>query len=422
MNKNHRYPPLGTLMLAGATALAIGLTGCAGGGAEAEVAEGKGVEFGASMEEYHAAFADVEPISLRIQTADPQGAPGNAGFEKFGAALEEWSDGKITVEWGYANSFVPAATEWNIGLGDGRIDIGLFLPYYNPDIFPELTTLSSATFLEGNAPTATLVSSGWLTDALHSIPVYKEEAEASGVHILGQAPSVSFAGIFCAEERASLEDFAGVAVSASGTGRVAQLTALGLTPQSIAFTELYEALERNIVGCGSTTITAIDSIGAVELIPHGIADPVGGLVGFPNIVAMSKDKFDSLPLVAQQLVSDRFDILLENEAPGQGARVSKWLESAQAAGGGLSPLDDDAREALLAANDVLLEDMAASGTDVDALQEIFDKWASRINDDLYPDVTDDLEEFLSVTGYNDLDYQPLIDALYEEVLNEQRPN
>lgn len=415
-----------TATVASAAVLTLALASCSStpdttnaGGSQTG---GEGVAYGASLEEWQAAFADVDPIALRFQTSGPEGSLANLGLQEYGDALEEYSDGKITIEWGHSSSFVPAATEWNIGFSDGRIDAGLFLPYYNPDIFPELNNLTSATFLDGNAPTSTLVSSAWVTDALFSLPVYQEEAAANGVHILALGPSVSFAAMFCTEPRSSLADFEGVQISASGSGRVAELTALGFSPQSVAFTELYEALERGIVQCGSSVPTAIESIGAIELVPHAIADPVAALTGFPSFVAVSQAKWESMPLVAQQLFTDRIDAFLVNEPIGQGERVTEWLDQAIDAGGGIEPLDKDAREALLEANDALLADLEAQGTDVDALQETFDKWNTTINDDLYPDITDSLQDFLLEGGYGNLDYQPFVDAVFDEILLEHRPN
>lgn len=428
MQRNHtRTGHVRRSTIASLALITLALAGCTGDGNGTGTEEpppapsDEGIPFGASQEEYIAAFEDVDPITLKFQTSGPEGSLANFGLQEYGDALEEWSGGKISIEWGHSNGFVPAATEWNIGFGDGRIDMGLFLPYYNPDVFPEWDRLTNATFLDGNAPTSTLVSSAWISEAMYTLPVYEEEAAANGVHVLSLGPSVSFAGIFCAEERTSLDDFQGALVSASGSGRVAELTALGFSPQSIAFTELYEALERSVVQCASTVPTALQSIGAVELVPHMVADPVAALVGFPSFLAVSADKWNAMPLIAQQLLSDRIDVWLSNEAVGQGERVTSWLAEAQAAGGGIRALDEDAREALLAANAELLETMGEQGVDIDSLQNIFDKWQGIINDDLFSDVTTDLEAFLDAGGYANLDYEPFVDAVFQEFLLDHRP-
>ena len=115
-------------LLFGAIAAATLLvaTGCSTGGDGGS--DEAGVEYGATMEEYQAAFEDVDPITLRMQVDMPKDSDGNRGREAYAAALEEWSGGKITVEIGYANAFVPNAADWAPALSDGRLDIAWMIP------------------------------------------------------------------------------------------------------------------------------------------------------------------------------------------------------------------------------------------------------------------------------------------------------
>lgn len=407
-------------LLAVAATMALLLTGCGGdatGGGAADV----GVPLGATKEQYQEAFRNVEPIILRAQADGPADSPATLGRKAWLDAVEEWSGGKITVEWGYSNAFVPSSTEWAAAMADGRIDISNFLPYYTPEVFPALTDLSNATFLDGNAPTATLTSSGWITEVLHSQPQYQQEAEDNGVHVLALMPTANVSGIFCTEPRTSLADFEGVSVSASGQGRVKQLTDLGMAPQSIAFTELYEALQRGVVGCGSTVVSAIDSIGATGLVPHAAVDPDASLVGFPAFAAIGSETWESMPLVARQLLHDRLDILLEQDARYQMSRNVEWVKQAEAAGGGMRPLADDARTRLLQSNDALLQELADRGVDTRGLVATHDRWSERITGELFPDLATDLSAFLTAGGFDNVDLQPFVDAVVSEALAGNRP-
>lgn len=396
-------------------------TACTSSGDSGTDPEG-GVPSGATLKQYQAAFAGVDPIRLRMQTDGPEGALSNVGREAWADAVEQWSAGKITFEIGYSNSFVPASTEWAAGLADGRIDVGFFLPYYNPDEFPELSGLTDATFLDGNRPLSTLASTGWVTETTLRQGRYQEEAEAGGVHILTLAPSANIPGIHCRQDLAATGDFAGVPVSASGKGRFAQLEALGFAPQSIAFTELFEALERGIVSCGSTVPSALDSIGAVDLVPHAIADPEASLVGFPNFLAVGKDTWDSLPLVARQLLFDRLDVFLVEEVKARSERNSNWLDRIRASGGGIHPLDPESRRRLLAANAILLDELNSRGADTGAFVAAAQRWRTVVDRDLYPGLTPSLEEFLATRAYRAIDFHPFADALFREVLLEHRPS
>lgn len=411
--------PRRAIAVAATLTLAVGLAACSADGPD-EAREGEGLSADASIEQFQSAFEEIEPITLRFQTSGPEGSLPNAAPEAYAAAVEEWSGGKITFEWGNSNAFVPAATEWAAGLADGRIDIGQFAPYYNPDVFPQLNAATDATFLEGNRPLSTLVSTGWLTETALGTPEYVEETEEAGIHLLTLAPTANIPAIFCDRERSSLDDFSGATVSASGKGRFEQLASLGFAPQSIAFTELYEALERGIVACGSTVPSALDSIGAVPLVPHAIADPEAALVGFPIFLAVGKERWDSLPLVAQQLLFDRLDVFITAEVQARSERNAQWLADTTSAGGGIHALAPDARERLLETNDALLAEIAGRGADVDAFVDAVDRWRA-IVDELYPEVGDSLQDFLSGALYDELDFQAFADRLYDDVLTQYRP-
>ncbi|MET7335437.1 hypothetical protein [Nonomuraea sp. NPDC005650] len=410
-----------TSALAGILAAGLILSGCAGGEGGRQT-DSAGVSFGASIEEYQSAFKNIQPIKLRLQTDGPEGSLSNVGREQWAKAIVKWSGGKIGFEFGYSNSFAPASTEWAAALADGRIDVGYFLPYYTPDDFPALSALSNATFLDGNRPLSTLVSTGWVTETTFRRPEYVEEAEQRGIHILTLAPSANIPGIFCTKERTSLTDFQGVPISASGKGRFDELKSLGFTPQSIAFTELYEAIQRGVVSCGSTVPSALDTIGAVQLVPYAIADPQASLVGFPNYLAVGKAAWDSLPLVARQLMFDRLDVFLTEELKARSKRNADWLRRIKAAGGGIRPLGDDARQALLARNNDLLNDLAGQGADTKSFVAARDKWNAIVNEQLYPDVTSSLEEFFTAKAYETVDVQPFVDAFFKQVLLKNRPS
>ena len=87
---------------------ALALTGCAGGvgsaGGEAE--EGEGVEYGASKEEYIEALADMEPVELTYQASASPSSPNSDREREFVERVEEWSDGKITMDMQFGQPIV----------------------------------------------------------------------------------------------------------------------------------------------------------------------------------------------------------------------------------------------------------------------------------------------------------------------------
>lgn len=403
--------------LIGALTAILLLTGCATASAPEPALPG--VEYGADKAAYAAAFATVDPITLRVQSGGPEGSLANTGIQAWADAVEEWSAGKITFEIGYGYSFVPNAVEWAAALGDGRLDAAYYVPYFTPEIFPALSQLASATSLAGNQPADALESAGWLSQIALGDDVYQQEAHAAGLHILAAPPTFNLSGLYCPEPRTSLADFEGTTVSANGAGQFMQVEALGATAVTSSFTELYEALQRGVVTCAASAASTMERIGTTELTPWLITDPEAGLADFLVFFAMSKETWDDLPLVAQQLLYDRMDAIFVNEPRGLAELGQGWFSAAVAAGGGIAELDADAHAAFSAANEALLDDITG-GTDGGTLLDARARWREKIRE-LYPELDLSMSEFLSEDAFANTDLQPYSDALFESVLLDHRP-
>lgn len=383
---------------------------------------GDGVPFGATLQEYQTAFSDMDPVVLKYQFTAGQDSEVNAPYEDYLSAVEEWSDGKVTFDRAYGASLVPNSAEWAAGLSDGRLDLTYFIPYLTPGVFPRLSELAAGTFLDANTPTATLASTAAFTDAIYSDAALQEEADAAGVHLLMRPPNFSVTGYFCPEPSTSLDDFSGKLISIAGESQHAQVSALGATPQSVAFTEIYEALERGVVDCIATSVTTIQTFGATELVPNMSIDPASGLSDFLGFYGIGKEIWDSLPLVAQQVLYDRLDVLVETLPRTDGVRMSTWLNDVEALDGGVTPFDTDAEEALSAANEELLAGMNDAGLDTERLIAVRDEWQTILTDELYPELPESISDFLREGGYSDdVDLSLFSTALYEQLLSEYRP-
>jgi len=389
------------------------LTGCSTGGDEST---GEGLPFGASKEDYIAAFEDVDPITIRMQTEGTEGTLGAIGREKYAEALEEWSGGKITVEMGYSNAFVPNALEWADGLADGRLDIALALPSYQPEIFPLYTELATATVLDRYTSTAALITTGWVGEIGYTDD-YLAEFNDNGLQpLIPQTLTYAYTTLFCSDEYASLDDFAGTQISASGRLKSAEVTALGATPVAMPFTDQFEALQRGVIGCALTSTGAVEAGGLAPLTPWGVFDPNTAWEAPVSSLTAGKDFWDGLPLVAQQLVFDRLDVFMSAEQRYQGERQSKVVEDLKAAGGGVYELDDDALDAVNAANEVALDELSG----IDTYREASERWTDLVVDELdYGD--QGFAEWIEDEGYLDRDMDAYIDRFFEDVLLPHRP-
>jgi len=385
-----------------------------------------GVPVGASMEEYQQALADMEPVTLLAQSPSPQGAGTGRRFEEYGAAVEEWSGGKITFEWAYANAVAPPL-EIDDALQDGRLDIASTLPTYEPDQYPATNELIAASFRSVSAPiVGSMQSLAWMVEVANQTPEIAQEFADNGMVLLSPIFNSGASVMMCKDSRTTLDEMKGAQISVSSSGQGVEVEALGMTPTSVPYTELFEALERGVVDCSGASLLVAQLIGFSEAAPNVTQDQVVGFTIGTGSWAMSQEKWDALPLTAQQLMYDKMDVFYE-------VNVDSSLDAAAAgttaiidAGGGIKPYSDDALAALSEANDGLLEGLRGStSVDGDAFVENViassDRWLQIVTDLGYADPGDlnELPEFLEASP---VDPGPWMDVFFEEVLLDQRPS
>lgn len=393
----------------------LALTSCSTGAGE-PASSSDGLSADATMKQYQAAFEDVDPIMLRMQVDQGPGGEGNKGRVAYAEALDEWSGGKITVEIGESNSFVPNALDWAAAYGDGRLDLGLVLPSYAPDVFPLNAAVSDASFLVGSRPAETLVSSGWMSQVVADSDELVEEFAAEGIHVLVPAmPASSTTILVCTEPGDSLADLGGRSVSVSGYGKTRQVEALGMAPVSMPFTEQYEALERGIIDCAATSPQGAQAGGIMPLVPFGIADAEVSMTT-PSAAFVAGAIWDDLPLVAQQLLFDRLDVLLTIDVPASATRVAQVADALQENGGGFTNFAEDARKAIAKTNDELLAEIGDGGADVQTFEEARDTWNEIVYDDLGTYDGPSVSEFI-----DQVDAEAWTRKLIEEALSPLRP-
>lgn len=407
---------------------ALALSACGASGT-ASNGGGEGVEADASIEEYQAAFADVEPITIYTQTGGPQGSRLSLLLEEYFAAVDEWSDGKLQFEVEFSNA-VAAPPEADDAVQDGRLDLAPIFATYDPDSYPALNSLLDLTFTANQSPlVGPLQLSGWMTEVSASDPGIVDEYEASGLYPLVPIYHAGLDSLFCSEPRTSLDDLDGASSRATSRVQVDQLAALGMESVSLDFTEAFEGLQRGAVDCINAGPLSATVSGILEVAPHATIDPEAGFgVGSGSIV-MNRDVWDSLPLVAQQLLHDRLDVFFQYQLDGAFGSYAEMIETITAAGGGTQPFESDAREALLGVNEDLLDE-ARDNPDhedpsafVDTVLDSSDRWYDAVTKDLEYDVDLSPEEFAE--WYDDKGpdtWAEFADLLMRDALADQRPS
>lgn len=405
--------------------LAGGLVGCAedGGGAQSG---GEGLPYGSSKADYQSAFADIEPIEIIFQSSSAKGALSGRKFEDYAAAITDWSGGKITFDMQYSNSVAPA-TEVDNALVDGRLDMGSLLPVYEPSEYPANNAYISTMVLGSQTPVAGLLQTqGWISEVGYQSEDVVDELEGNGMHVLLPAFSAGSTGLLCSDRpRDTRAAIAGAQVGITSTSQGEQVKALGATPVSLVFTEMFESLQRGVIDCTTSILGAAVLGGFVPEAPHIVIDEQVGFGVGPAALAMSDRVWEDLPLVAQQLFFDRLDAFLGANFEATWENIAEASRQAEAAGGEFVQFDSQSRAAMAKTNEETLaavrqSDALSDGDQlVDNALATSEQWGATVDELGYSE--DGYEGFADWYQPGSVDLTPYFDLLLGKTLIEHRP-
>lgn len=417
-----RVRAVGSLVVA--SVLAIGLAGCAesSGSGGSGNGGGESVPVGADQETYVEALADMDPVTLQMQSTAPQGAATGRRFEDYAAAVEEWSGGKISFEIAYANAIAPVP-EVDDALVDGRLDVGSVIAALEPSKFPVNNALWDLSFIGSQEPVEGLLQwhGAMIQTAVESDAV-QQEFEENGLHAL--LPTFGSGSYFwdCVEPATTEDDFAGRTVASQSRIQNLQAEALGMSPSTISYAEMFESLERGVVDCAASSMTTSSLGGFIPAAPYFSYAPDEGMAAPGGTFAISLGTWEQLPLAAQQLLQDRMDVVLQANFEATWENIDAGLTAITDADGEVVQLDPAAQEVIAGVNDAALDEVRGDNPDLaDALVEAEDAWADKV-EGLGIEGVD-----VDYTGYQDwyANGTPDLTAYFEQlqdVLSSQRPS
>lgn len=410
---------------------ALALAGCSKAEQTNEVGSGDGVAVGASMEEYHEALAEMEPVNLtfQVQSANELSAAGQRDAA-VAEAIEEWSAGKITVDIAYANAVVPP-DEMADALADGRLDLAAWATSYFADEMKAFVDLQDALVSVKTSPLVGEIAMHFTAqEAAFESPEIMAEFEAQGMTALNPYISYGATVLACGEEKEALADFDGDQVRANAAAQDYQIGALGGSTVTLQLAETYEGLQRNVLQCTVGSPSAMVSYGWLETAGNVYVPSGSSFVSGPGSIVAGAS-WDTLPLAAQQLIFDRMFEYNSGELGATYVSQLDMIEQATEHGSGVHYLDEESEQAVSSGNDEILRAVRQSeNLDGEALiasvEESEAKWIQTAEDLGYTDEGDylDFPEWYEGNGkVMDPDYlDPVTQAFYDEVLAEHRPS
>lgn len=428
MRQKRRFS-LKTVTVIGSMALIGGLVGCSPGADVDAVGsgEGRGLPVGASRDDFVAALADMDPVTLTLQSNQNPGDPMSLQVERYAEKVEDWSGGNITVDIAYGSSIAQGG-ETTAAVRDGRLSVGGVLASYDPSAFQATNELYNTVFLHHQTPVAGMLqATGALFDVTWRTPEIIEEWREFGVEPAIMALPGVPNGVLCSESKTELDDFEGVQTRVGGTVHEKQAAALGMTGVSLEFTEVYEALQRGIIDCSVMTLVTASVSGLIPVAPYFTIDEEVGFSAATTGQGFDPVMFEELPVEARQLLWDSLDVHIEEALRAYWQILASAVQEIDEVGGEVLPLGGDAIAVLQGKNDELLAEVATSTAfdDPEAVRDLVvdanSEWEGIIQELGYTDDDPGFTDFGTWYGDDTVDLQPFLDYLFEEVLNSHRP-
>lgn len=410
---------LGGLLVASTLLLAS----CGGtvGDATDDADRGVSVEPGASKDEYAEALADMEPVELTFQAASSATSGNGERDTAFAEAIEEWSDGKISVEVLFGYPIAPTS-EVGEALQDGRLDLGYEIPQYSPSEYPAMVELVN---LQSSGGSGSAVSD-FVNVAATADVAWGTEEIISGYEEKGITPLVPVEAEFshvamCTSQADTAADLNGAVISAGAPDLLQMIESIGASGTTFPYTELYEGLQRGVIDCAVNSIKVGMATGLDEVAPHIVA-PQDGSLGRSTAALLAGGQWDDLPLAAQQLVFDKLDVYINGQFE---VSTRDYVQAMQDFSGGFHQVDDETEEVLNETVESLRAEVENSDAldgaqltaDYDAAQE---KWAE-IAEELGYEDSGNWADFADNLDGESPDFMPLTERMVEEIYLDHRP-
>lgn len=231
-------------------------------------------------------------------------------FKPWMEQIEKETNGKVKFDVFTSGSLVPIRGEMD-ALKNGTIDIAMPLfPIYEPSRFP----LTEVTMLPLTKTDAVIAAKAY-NELLNSSETVKDDMTYQDYDFLQHdlkvfpiPPIQAYVLSSVNRKFDSIESFKGALIRTSGTAHELLAKNLGANPTTISASDLFEAINRGTVDANLQAIADWRSYGLDEILKHTIDGVHMG--HFSAVLAMTKDKWESLPEDVQQAIEKATNDLL----------------------------------------------------------------------------------------------------------------
>jgi len=268
-----------------------------------------------------AAFADV---TWRMAHKQPQDSPEGQVFQKFADLVDEYSGGKMKVKM-FPNEQLGKTNAVMEQLKLGTVHLYAEGSTYMKKWVPEITWVSAAFLFDSHAHWVRFMNTdlvkGW----------YKKASEQAGVDVLGDPTAIlrgPYRVMVTTRDVKSFDDMKGLKLRMHpNKTAIATWTTIGADVKTLAWTDVYQSIDKGIVSAVNSPIALVESMRFYEVAPHVVRhDEYYQSVAF----MVHRPSFEKLPADLQEAVnkayneSGKFSFQLMNKAADESiARMTK---------------------------------------------------------------------------------------------------
>ena len=221
---------------------------------------------------------------------------------------------------------------------DGAIDLGVSAPSHYASEMPVTTLLNGTPFLLKDVATAMDMQ----FQLSQTDENYLAELKKMGVFPILQH-GLTEIRLICTKPAAKFEDLAGLKVRTYGYFLPKSVEALGMVPVTLAFTEIYEGLQRGVIDCAAISYSSATAIKVQEVAKHWSDVNMGASAGPTFYTSWKNYKEGGWTPEFIAAVDKAAAEAMEYEKKAQAEVEVKALEDAKAAGVTLHAFADQAR-------------------------------------------------------------------------------
>jgi len=344
--------------------------------------------FAQDVPEY-AGVDDLPEINLRVSEPYSQGEASGRAAQAYADYVKAASKGKINIEIFWSGSLFPAPESAD-GIASGLADLGGVTPIYNPASFPIanwLTTIANQASIDNKLGVSAFDLGAM--EYFYTDTDIKKEFDERGLHIIGASGSYGF-DMMCTTPMKTLAEFKGKRVRTAGQVFSREAEALGMVPVPLVPAEMYEAFQRGIVDCAILHPPGYNNFGLMTVAKDKYFVNISFSGFLSAYYCMNKEKWDALPAVAQQILTDGYFVYRQTSLTGIWGEIQKFGD--QLAAGEATSIQPDAEvvEALAAFQqkdlDAMLTNAPPTVTDAKASRDRFlglvEKWRGLLQSEL----------------------------------------